>query len=93
MKQRLRLTGGFLDDTPKPPRPGKNHEPSKNPKTMLELGESMCRFPIGDPGEKGFHFCGCKSSPGDPYCAKHMRVAYSNLVPANESGKMARSVV
>ncbi|XSG83500.1 MAG: GcrA family cell cycle regulator [Methyloligella sp. ZOD6] len=44
--------------------------------TILSLKESMCRWPIGDPGDEDFHFCGRKSSTGMPYCDYHARMAY-----------------
>lgn len=43
---------------------------------MVELTEKMCRWPLGDPREKEFHFCGCRSVPGLPYCADHAKIAY-----------------
>ena len=36
----------------------------------------MCRWPIGDPGEPEFHFCGRKSCGTLPYCEHHARMAY-----------------
>lgn len=44
--------------------------------TLLMLTERMCKWPIGHPGEAGFHFCGLKSVPGHPYCAEHAGLAY-----------------
>ena len=44
--------------------------------TILDLTERMCRWPIGHPGEKGFHFCGAKTQVGMTYCAKHAAMAY-----------------
>jgi GcrA cell cycle regulator len=35
-----------------------------------------CLWPIGDPGEDEFGFCGEETSPGRPYCATHCAVAY-----------------
>jgi len=35
-----------------------------------------CLWPIGDPGEDGFGFCGEDTSPGRPYCATHCAAAY-----------------
>ncbi|MDQ0316783.1 GcrA family cell cycle regulator [Amorphus orientalis] len=45
-------------------------------KTLLELNEHTCRWPMGDPGSQDFAFCGRESTPGEPYCAAHARVAY-----------------
>lgn len=44
--------------------------------SILTLKETMCRWPIGDPGEDDFHFCGRSSDQGVPYCDFHARVAY-----------------
>lgn len=43
---------------------------------LVELKESMCRWPIGDPKEDGFKFCGGPSEEGLPYCSHHCRVAF-----------------
>ena len=47
--------------------------------TLLELSDSRCRWPIGDPGSPDFFFCGGKPAEGAPYCAFHSRVAYQPL--------------
>jgi GcrA cell cycle regulator len=39
--------------------------------TMRTIGNSMCRWPIGDPSIGEFHFCGCNAKPGSPYCEAH----------------------
>jgi len=43
---------------------------------MADLTERMCRWPIGDPQEDDFTFCGCKKMSGLPYCSEHAKVAY-----------------
>jgi GcrA cell cycle regulator len=45
-------------------------------RTLLELNEDTCRWPIGDPGQADFFFCGGQPVAGLPYCAYHSRVAY-----------------
>src|SRR5262249_23302125 len=45
-------------------------------RTLLELNEETCRWPIGDPGHPDFFFCGGQTITGLPYCAYHSRVAY-----------------
>ena len=44
--------------------------------SILTLKEAMCRWPIGDPGEEEFHFCGRKKCGSLPYCEHHARMAY-----------------
>ncbi|MGH7104390.1 MAG: GcrA family cell cycle regulator [Acetobacteraceae bacterium] len=38
--------------------------------------EVACCWPLGDPGTRGFHFCGAAASAGKPYCAQHAQLAY-----------------
>jgi GcrA cell cycle regulator len=45
-------------------------------RTLLELTEETCRWPIGDPGTAEFFFCGGSTLTGLPYCSYHSRVAY-----------------
>lgn len=44
--------------------------------TIMELRESMCRWPMGDPTTPEFRFCGARSVTALPYCAHHARMAY-----------------
>ena len=49
-------------------------------RTLLELNEQTCKWPIGDPATSEFYFCGGHSVTSLPYCAYHSRIAYQ---PAN----------
>ena len=44
--------------------------------TIMELRETMCRWPYGDPTAAEFRFCGAESPIGTPYCNYHSRIAY-----------------
>lgn len=44
--------------------------------TIMELRESMCRWPLGDPTTVEFRFCGSQSTSGGSYCRYHSRMAY-----------------
>ncbi|MEQ3744635.1 MAG: GcrA family cell cycle regulator [Henriciella sp.] len=55
-------------------------EKTKSPKitgaaAVYSLRESNCKWPIGEPGKKGFHFCGERSLEGSPYCSDHKQEA------------------
>lgn len=50
--------------------------------SLLELSETSCRFPNGDPSTRGFHFCGAVKPSGTPYCAFHHRIAYVPRQPS-----------
>jgi GcrA cell cycle regulator len=44
--------------------------------TIMELRETMCRWPFGDPSSADFRFCGGHAPVGTPYCTFHARAAY-----------------
>ena len=45
--------------------------------TIMELRDSMCRWPVGDPSSAEFRYCGGKAPIGEgPYCSFHSRMAY-----------------
>jgi GcrA cell cycle regulator len=44
--------------------------------TILSLTDRMCKWPIGDPKDKDFHFCGRATHAHFPYCAEHAALAY-----------------
>lgn len=35
-----------------------------------------CAWPMGEPGDPDFHFCGAPHTEGSSYCADHHKVAY-----------------
>jgi len=39
-------------------------------------GGRTCVWPLGDPAEASFRFCGAKAEAGRPYCTEHCAVAY-----------------
>ena len=43
---------------------------------LMALKPDMCRWPIGDPQEETFGFCGDHIIPGLPYCTDHAKMAY-----------------
>jgi GcrA cell cycle regulator len=44
--------------------------------TIVELKESMCRWPLGDPTSAEFRYCGSQSLGTGPYCTYHGKMAY-----------------
>jgi GcrA cell cycle regulator len=50
-------------------------------KYIQTLTDSCCRWPIGDPQQPEFHFCGRKKIPGLPYCEVHARRAFQPPQP------------
>ena len=44
--------------------------------TVTDLDNHTCRWPIGDPKDENFHFCGAPVRIGQTYCEEHAAVAY-----------------
>ena len=61
----------------------KDFEP-ENPKTLEELDESSCKWPIGHPDEKNFYFCGRRPVEGFSYCKLHILYAFQPKNPKEE---------
>lgn len=58
-------------------RPTQKPEPVAANVIKLEaLSANMCSWPLGNPGEVTFHFCGEETVPGKPYCSTHCAIAY-----------------
>src|SRR5262245_21598308 len=49
--------------------------------SIFQLTEKTCKWPIGDPGQEDFHFCGHDSLDNLPYCEYHAGVAYQAPEP------------
>jgi len=47
--------------------------------SLMQLNETTCKWPIGDPLNDDFHFCGRDSDEGKPYCEFHSKRAYHTL--------------
>ncbi len=58
------------------PAPADIPPPADGGATIFNLTERMCRWPIGDPRDQCFRFCGRKTHNGLPYCAEHAAIAY-----------------
>jgi GcrA cell cycle regulator len=55
--------------------------------TVLTVKDSMCKWPIGDPADAAFGFCGHGAHENSPYCAEHARLAFQ---PAKKRERRAR---
>jgi len=53
----------------------KSFEP-ENPKSLEELTDTTCKWPIGHPNEEKFYFCGRKPEGEFPYCKLHVLYAF-----------------
>ena len=75
--------------SPKKTTPSLEHKPAKiavspiDTKThsdtcvkLSDLNSHTCRWPIGDPKDENFCFCGKKVRAGQTYCDEHAAIAY-----------------
>ena len=51
-------------------------EKSAKAVSLMELDNHTCRWPLGDPKDENFRFCGKKVRIGQTYCEEHAAVAY-----------------
>lgn len=47
--------------------------------TTVSLNSRTCRWPIGEPAELDFHYCGQQPESGSPYCDAHDRKSYQSV--------------
>lgn len=50
-----------------------------NPVSFADIKDGLCRWPIGEPEDIDFKFCGRKCDEGMTYCAEHHTLAYQPL--------------
>ncbi len=71
-----------------PKRPSRAVAPVKPARTtLLDLSEKVCKWPIGHPGEKDFHFCGKAAQASFPYCTEHCAIAYQAQLPRRDRSR------
>jgi GcrA cell cycle regulator len=68
-------TGKPVSQSPFAP-PVRSSRPAPTRSSRRATGTQACAWPIGDPGDPDFHFCGEQSVPGKPYCEAHCSQAY-----------------
>jgi GcrA cell cycle regulator len=76
MRGNTALAHAYDHDVEPEPELIENIIPLGQRRTLLELTEETCRWPIGDPGSTDFFFCGGNTLTSLPYCSYHSRVAY-----------------
>jgi hypothetical protein len=53
--------------------------PQSQRRTLMQLNDHTCRWPVGDPAGPRFFFCGAVTETGQTYCPMHC-VRASNVV-------------
>jgi GcrA cell cycle regulator len=60
---------------PVPPSPVKDSNTlTPTAKSLRDLGNNDCRFPIGELSNPGSGFCGRANKAGSPYCETHWKI-------------------
>ncbi len=57
---------------------------------LMDLKRQTCHWPIGDPKDEDFYFCGAQCVTGKPYCPEHCKVAYTSLKELAQQNKAAQ---
>ncbi len=77
--------GAQRDQLPVPANANGVVVPMSRKLELTQLTERTCKWPIGDPLNDDFHFCGNESPDNSPYCTYHQRLAYQ---PSAERRRM-----
>jgi GcrA cell cycle regulator len=75
-RPQMRGNTALAYDYQEEPEPELIEIPIEQRKTLLQLTEKTCHWPVGDPGSTEFFFCGGESAEDKPYCTFHSRVAF-----------------
>lgn len=49
--------------------------PESQPVKLKNLDKCHCRWPLGNPRQKEFRFCGAPKMLGSPYCEAHHKMS------------------
>jgi GcrA cell cycle regulator len=58
-----------------------------NPTLFLDIRDGMCRWPLGEPGDSDFKFCG-RSTNEKVYCKHHHKMAFQPLTSIRNRKKI-----
>lgn len=61
----------YVEELDMTPAPADTEIPIAQRKTVMTIGMDDCRFPVGDPSQDGFFFCGAPKLESTPYCKHH----------------------
>jgi GcrA cell cycle regulator len=59
--------------------------------SLIELGESTCRWPIDDAQKEALVYCGAPSKKGSSYCPYHTRIAFQPLPEQHRAPALAHA--
>ena len=53
--------------------------PVQQRRTLMQLTDKTCRYPVGEPGSAEFFFCGGDTQDNPPYCSFHSNICFSGF--------------
>lgn len=89
-KEKTPLVSKTIMPIPAAPRRERKQTPKGKGLSILDLTDRICKWPLGDPQEEDFHFCGDAVHPGRPYCVDHCTEAYQALQRKAQAAKKAK---
>jgi len=66
--------------------------PDTTPISLLMATDETCRWPIGDPLEPGFGYCGCAVDGGAVYCLEHRARGTTNFKATAEDKRKLEKI-
>tara|TARA_B100001027_G_scaffold100898_1_gene69295 strand:- start:507 stop:962 length:456 start_codon:yes stop_codon:yes gene_type:complete len=61
-----------------------------NPTSFQDIKDGLCRWPLGEPEESDFMFCGRNTKEGFVYCQAHYKQAYQPLSKVRERKRIKK---
>jgi len=75
----LKISEEFENEAYQVPQVEELDIPLEQRLNLLQLNENTCKWPIGDPLNPDFYFCGQHADDAKPYCEFHSRRAYHKI--------------
>jgi len=69
---------------PEPPPPPLTHPPRMRRLQFMQLKDTHCKWPFGNPRGHPFYFCAADKDELLPYCPYHMRKAFTKPRTSNQ---------
>lgn len=70
----------------------KGEKPTGAGVKLIDLDETTCRYPKGDPLDENFEFCGGYALKDRPYCSQHCRLAFLPVQSRKRAGSVFANV-
>lgn len=80
-KENAKIENSVVHEVKAPVQSAPKFDPAKKGMmSLMDLDNHTCRWPLGDPKDENFHFCGRKVKIGQTYCEEHANIAYVKAI-------------